>query len=57
LGERLTLGKARELLKAIFETVDYESTKEDAVSFVRDREGLNAWEEELFLATLNELKE
>ena len=56
-GERLTLEKVKELLKAKFETVDYESAKEDVVSFIRDKEGLNAWKEELFLATLNELKE
>ena len=56
-GERLTLEKVKELLKAKFETVDYESAKEDVASFIRDKEGLNAWKEELFLATLNELKE
>jgi len=56
-GERLTLEKIKELLKAKFETVDYESAKEDVVSFIRDKKSLNAWKKELFLATLNELKE
>lgn len=55
-GERLTLEKVKELLKAKFETVDYESAKEDVVSFIRDKESLNAWKEELFLATLDDLK-
>ena len=53
----MTLEKVKELLKAKFETVDYESAKEDVVSFIRDKESLNTWKEELFLAMLNELKE
>ena len=55
-NEKLTLGKVKEMLKARFETVDYESAKEDVSNFINDKSGLSLWKKELFLATLNELK-
>lgn len=55
-NEKLTLGKVKEMLKARFETVDYESAKEDVSNFINDKSGLSLWKKELFLITLNELK-
>ena len=55
-NEKLTLGKVKEMLKARFETVDYESAKEDVSNFIHDKSGLSLWKKELFLVTLNELK-
>ena len=55
-NEKLTLGKVKEMLKARFETVDYESAKEDVSNFIHDKSGLSLWKKELFLETLNELK-
>ena len=55
-NEKLTLGKVKEMLKARFETVDYESAKEDVSNFINDKSGLSLWKKELFLATLNELE-
>ena len=55
-NEKLTLEKVKEMLKARFETVDYESAKEDVSNFINDKSGLSLWKKELFLATLNELK-
>lgn len=55
-NEKLTLGKVKEMLKSRFETVDYESAKEDVSNFIHDKSGLSLWKKELFLATLNELK-
>ena len=55
-NEKLTLGKVKEMLKARFETVDYESAKEDVSNFINDKSGLSLWKKELFLVTLNELK-
>ncbi len=55
-NEKLTLGKVKEMLKARFETVDYESAKEDASNFIHDKSGLSLWKKELFLVTLDELK-
>ena len=55
-NEKLTLGKVNEMLKARFETVDYESAKEDVSNFIHDKSGLSLWKKDLFLATLNELK-
>ena len=50
------MGKVKEMLKARFETVDYESAKEDVSNFINDKSGLSLWKKELFLVTLNELK-
>ena len=55
-NEKLTLGKVKEMLKARFETVDYESAKEDVSNFIHDKSGLSLWKKELFLVTLDELK-
>lgn len=55
-NEKLTLGKVKEMLKARFETVDFESAKEDVSNFINDKSGLSLWKKELFLVTLNELK-
>ena len=54
--ETLSLGKVKELLKDRFETVDYESAKEDVSSFIADKEQLKLWKKELFLSTLSELE-
>lgn len=55
-NEKLTLEKVKEMLKARFETVDYESAKKDVSNFINDKSGLSLWKKELFLVTLNELK-
>lgn len=55
-SEVLTLQRAKEMLKERFETVDYESAKEDVSNFIDDKRGLNLWKKELFLATLDNLK-
>ncbi len=55
--EILTIEKVKELLKEKFSNVDYESAKEDVVSFIDNKEGLNVWKKELFLSTLESLKE
>ena len=54
--ETLSLEKVKELLKDRFETVDYESAKEDVSSFIADKEQLKLWKKELFLSTLGELE-
>lgn len=54
--ETLTLERVKGLLRERFETVDYESAKEDVSSFISDKEQLNVWKKELFLSTLDELK-
>ena len=54
--EPLNLERVKELLKAKFDNVDYESAKEDVASFVENKESLNLWKKELFLATLEYLK-
>ena len=55
-GETLTLEKVKELLRARFESVDYESAKEDVTNFINDKDSLKFWKKELFISTLNELK-
>lgn len=55
-SDTLTLQRTKEMLKARFETVDYESAKEDVSNFIDDKRGLNLWKKELFLATLDDLK-
>lgn len=54
--EKLTLEKVKELLKMRFETVDYESAKEDVLNFISDKDALKLWKKELFLSTLEKLK-
>ncbi len=55
-NEKLTLDKTKELLKERFETVDYESAKEDVSNFINNKDNLKLWKKELFLSTLDELK-
>ena len=55
-NEKLTLDKTKELLKERFETVDYESAKEDVSNFINNKDSLTLWKKELFLSTLDELK-
>ena len=54
--ETLTLAKAKELLKARFQTIDYESVKKDVSPFIENEESLSIWKEELFLSTLDHLQ-
>lgn len=54
-SETLTLVKVKELLRAKFESVDYESAKIDVSNFIINKESLNFWKKELFISTLNEL--
>lgn len=56
-NETLTLDRVKELLKNKFETTDYESAKKDVSNFISDVDSLNIWKKELFLATLDELKD
>lgn len=56
-NEKLTLEKVKEMLKTRFETVDYESAKDDVSNFVNDKNILKLWKKELFISTLNDLKE
>jgi hypothetical protein len=53
--EILTLDKVKELLKAKFESVDYEEAKTDVSNFISDKESLILWKKELFVSTLSEL--
>jgi predicted nucleotidyltransferase component of viral defense system len=53
--EILTLEKVKDLLKAKFETVDYESAKKDVENFISNKESLEVWKKELFLSSLESL--
>ena len=55
-SENLTIERVKELLQMRFETVDYESAKEDVSNFVSDKSGLNLWKKELFFGTLGDLR-
>lgn len=56
-NEKLTIEKVKELLETIFKTIDYESAKEDVSNFISDKESINLWKKELFLSTIDSLKE
>ena len=56
-NEILTLNKVIELLKTKFESTNYEYAKEDVSNFIKNKESLKLWKKELFISTLNELKE
>ena len=56
-NEKLTLEKVKEMLKTRFETIDYASAKDDVSNFVSDKNILKLWKKELFISTLNDLKE
>lgn len=55
--EILTLDRVKELLEDKFSNVDYESAKEDVSNFIENKESLNIWKKELFLSTLESLKQ
>ena len=55
-NESLTLTKVRELLKERFESLDFESAKDDVRPFISNKENLELWKKELFLSTLDNLK-
>lgn len=55
-NETLTLEKIKELLLKKFESTNYEAAKKDVEAFISDRENLNFWKKELFIASLEELK-
>ena len=55
-GETLNIEIVKNLLKERFETVNYESAKEDVLNFVSKQDGLKTWSKELFLSTLERLK-
>lgn len=56
-NEKLTLEKVKEMLKMRFEIIDYASAKDDVSNFVSDKNVLKLWKKELFISTLDELKE
>ena len=56
-NEVLTLGRVKELLKTKFESIDYESAKEDVSNFINDKDSLKLWKVELFISTLPSLKD
>ncbi len=51
-GEPLTLQKVVDLLRERFESVDYSLAKDDVSKFLRDKDSLDGWCKEMFLATL-----
>ena len=55
-GEKLTLEKVKEMLRARFQTVDYGSAKDDVSNFISDKSGLSIWKKELFLGALTDLR-
>ena len=55
-SEALTLKRVKELLQTKFESVDYESAKEDVSNFINDKNGLKMWKKELFISTIDSLK-
>ncbi len=56
LNETLTVERTKTMLEERFETVDYESVKEDVSNFITDKASLSLWKKDLFLATLDDLK-
>ena len=56
-NEKLTLEKVKKMLKMRFEIIDYASAKDDVSNFVSDKNVLKLWKKELFISTLDELKE
>ncbi len=55
--ETLTLNKVRELLKTKFESTNYELAKADVYNFINNKDSLNVWGKELFISTLEKLKD
>ena len=54
-NETLTLERVKEMLTAKFESVDYESAKEDVSNFIDDKDSLKLWKKELFISTIDTL--
>ncbi len=54
-NEKLTLEMAKGMLRAVFDTMDYGSAKEDVSNFINDKFGLSMWKKELFISTISEL--
>ncbi len=55
-SEELTAKIVKDMLRKRFETVDYESAKEDVSNFIDDKTGLDLWKKELFFSSLDNLK-
>ena len=55
--EKLSINKVKEMLYTRFSTVAYESAKKDVSRFLSDKDELMFWKKELFLFTLDLLKE
>ncbi len=55
-SEKLTAKIVKDMLRKRFETVDYESAKEDVSNFIDDKTGLDLWKKELFFSSLDDLK-
>lgn len=55
--ETLTLNKVKELLKTKFESTNYELAKADVYNFINNKDSLNVWGKELFISTLEKLKD
>lgn len=55
--EVLTVYKVKELLKAKFESTNYEIAKEDVANFISDKDSLKIWKKELFISTIKNLDE
>ena len=55
-NETLTLKKVQELLEAKFESVDYESARDDVSNFISDKDSIKLWKKELFISTIDCLK-
>lgn len=55
-NESLTLEKVKQLLKARFESIDYEAAKKDVSNFIEDVDNLKFWKKELFISTIDSLK-
>lgn len=50
MNEELTMPRLKDLLKERFQSVDFESAKQDVSPFLsqKDREGLELWDAEFF---------
>jgi hypothetical protein len=53
---KLSLDGVKAMLSEKFNTVDFESAKQDVANFIEDKESLNLWKANFFLATLDEIK-
>ncbi len=55
--ETLTIDKTKQLLRARFETVDFNLAKRDVVNFISNPDTLSSWGRELFIQTIDHLYE